>query len=120
MSSVVAADTWPSMADTIFSIGKKTEDGKLYVYLDYEPWPDAHGIRYRKPATYLEISEWVSREYGLAVTGHHIAQVKRKHGIVIRRNQSEPARQEDTRIPPDREAAIEAALRHFGMIPDEN
>jgi len=96
------------------------EDGKLYIYLDYEPWPGAQGIRYRKPATYLEISEWVSRKYGLTVTGHHITQIKRKHDIVIRRSQSEPTQQRDTGVPPEKEAAIEAALRHFGMIPDEN
>lgn len=100
-------------------IGKNKKDGRRYIYLDYEPWPNALSIPFRRPATYPEIKAWVLRECGLTVNDKHIAQIKRKHGILTQGNQHEPL-QTSTDVPPEKEAAIEAALRHFGMLPDEN
>lgn len=65
-------------------IGKNKKNGRRYIYLDYEPWPDARSIPFRRPATYPEIRAWVLREYGLTVNDKHVAQVKRKHGILTK------------------------------------
>ena len=100
---------------TVFGIDKNNADGSWYIYLEYEPWPDAQGIQYRKPATYPEIKAWVRHEYGMTVTDHHIAYIKRKHGIIMLVNPRGPL-PEDINIPPEKETAIEAAFRHFGMI----
>lgn len=105
------------MLRTVFAIGKNSKDGKTYIYLDYEPWPGAQGSQFRKHATYPEIKAWVLKEHGLTISDLHIALVKRKHGILILRNRREPM-PENTNIPPEKEAAIEAAFRHFGMIPE--
>lgn len=98
----------------LFAIGKSSKDGRRYIYLDYEPLPDTQGIQFRQPATYTEIKTWVLREYGLVVISRYIAQVKRKHGIFTSsRFGTVP---ENIKIPPEKETAIEAALRHFHMI----
>jgi len=101
-----------------YGLGKDKENGKRYFYLDYEPRP---GIRWAipdKPTTHEEIREWVSLEYGLVITSRDITQFKRNHGVATR-NLSCPMR-ENIKVPPEKEAAIEAAFRHFGMMPDEN
>lgn len=87
----------------------------IYIYLDYEPPADGD-IRYKYKAKYPEIREWISREYGLAVSDWQIAQVKRGHGLNTKsRYRTAPA---DKEIPPGKTAAIGAALRRFGIIPD--
>ena len=99
---------------SLFEIGKSSKDGRRYIYLDYEPSPDTQGIQFHQPATYAEIKAWVLREYGLVVISRYIAQVKRNHGIFT--NSRFGTVPENVKIPPVKEAAIEAALRHFGMI----
>lgn len=69
-------------------------------------------------ATYAEIQTRVKEQTGLNVTPLYIAQVKAKHGIIERENYNH-SKSETTRTlkcPPDKEKAIEDALRHFKMI----
>lgn len=69
-------------------------------------------------ATYAEIQTHVKEQTGLNVTPLYIAQVKAKHGIIERENYNH-SKSETTRTlkcPPDKEKAIEDALRHFKMI----
>lgn len=88
-----------------------------YVYLDYEP---VSGIRFRYPANYRTIKAWVLQEYGLKVSSQYVTQVKRKHGIVTQGGQSRPLPEgvEPVEVPPEIEAAVEAALRHFLLLPE--
>lgn len=68
-------------------------------------------------ATYEEIKEYVLKNYGMNVTNLYIAQVKRKYGIIERINYN--LGEGKTRVPqvtPEKEQAIENALRHFQMI----
>ncbi len=71
-----------------------------------------------KKASYEEIKAYVLEKYGLKVSHLYIAQVKRKCGIIERENYNKPktenARQ--PKCPPEKEAAIRAALEHFKMI----
>ena len=70
-------------------------------------------------ASYQEIKDWVLAHTGLKASCLYIAQVKAKHGI-IKRACCNKARTEDNwvpKCPPEKEQAIEEALRHFQMIP---
>lgn len=69
-------------------------------------------------ATYEEIREYVLEHTGLKVSHLYIAQVKQKYGIIERENYNKP-KSENSRqpkCPPEKEAAITEALKHFGMI----
>ena len=83
--------------------------------MDYEPPDD---IQVSRLATNKEIDAWVRREYGLKPMPWQIAYVKRKHPCAMRRGHSKPFPEGATpvEVPSELEAAIEAALRHFGMI----
>ena len=69
-------------------------------------------------ATYEEIKQYVLEHTGLKVSCLYIAQVKQKCGIIERecynKPKSENARQ--PQCPPEKEAAIRAALEHFRII----
>ena len=61
----------------------------------------------------------VLKHTGLRVSCLYIAQVKAKHGIIERECYNK-AKTEGSRVPkcpPEKEKAIEEALRHFQMIP---
>ena len=69
-------------------------------------------------ATYDEIKTYVLEKYGLKVSQLYIAQVKRKCGIIERKNYN-VSKKEDAKVPqcpPEKEAAIMDALKHFQMI----
>ena len=70
-------------------------------------------------ATYQQIKDYVLEHTGLHVSTLCIAQVKAKHGIIERACYNK-AKSEGGRVPkcpPEKEKAIEDALRHFQMIP---
>ena len=71
-----------------------------------------------KKATYQEIKDDVLEHSGLKVSNLYIAQVKQKCGIIERENYNKPKSQEakQPQCPPETEAVIMDALRHFGMI----
>ena len=71
-----------------------------------------------KKASYEEIKEYVLEKFGMNVSHLYIAQVKRKCGIIERENYNKP-KSENARqpqCPPEKEAAIRAALEYYGMI----
>lgn len=69
-------------------------------------------------ATYEEIKAYVQEHAGLNVSKLYIAQTKRKCGIIERENYNLPKNEESKQpqCPPEKEAAIKDALKHFGMI----
>lgn len=69
-------------------------------------------------ATYEEIKEYVLEHTGLKVSSLYIAQVKQKCGIIERINYNPPKSENSrqSKCPPEKEAAIREALRHFRMI----
>ncbi|MDU3192346.1 MAG: methyltransferase domain-containing protein, partial [Finegoldia magna] len=75
-------------------------------------------IDFSKDATYGEIKKYVLDKYGLKVSSLYIAQIKRKHGIIERKNYnfSKKENQRVPNCPEEKEKAIEDALEHFGMI----
>lgn len=73
---------------------------------------------FQKDATYSQTKERVLEQTGLKVSFLYIAQVKKKYGIIERENYNKP-KSENARqpqCPPEKEAAITAALKFFGMI----
>lgn len=73
-------------------------------------------------ATYEEIKDYVLEHSRLKVSNLYIAQIKQKCSIIERGNYNLP-KTENTRQPkcsPEKEAAIEDALRHFQMIDIKN
>ncbi|MBQ9197915.1 MAG: 23S rRNA (uracil(1939)-C(5))-methyltransferase RlmD [Clostridia bacterium] len=69
-------------------------------------------------ATYPQIKNYVLEHTGLKVSSLYIAQVKAKHGIIERECYNK-AKSENTKVPqcpPEKEKAIEDALRYFNLI----
>lgn len=69
-------------------------------------------------ATYDEIKAYVLEKHGLKVSSLYISQVKRKCGLDVGQNYN-PSKKEDAKVPqcpPEKEAAIMDALKHFQMI----
>ena len=69
-------------------------------------------------ATYDEIKAYVLEKYGLKVSSLYISQVKRKCGLDVGQNYN-LSKKEDAKVPqcpPEKEAAIMDALKHFQMI----
>lgn len=72
----------------------------------------------RGMATYEQIKAYVLEHSGLKVSYLYIAQVKRKYGIIERENYNK-SKSDDSwqpKCPPEKEAAIRAALEYYGMI----
>ena len=69
-------------------------------------------------ATYDEIKAYVQEKYGLKVSSLYISQVKRKCGLDVGSNYN-LSKKEDAKVPqcpPEKEAAIMDALKHFQML----
>ena len=112
-----AVDLFPRTqhVETIVLLGRELEKSREHVYLDYEPSAE---IDLPGGATYSEIKQWIQAEYDLNVSSLYVAQVKQKHGIVERECYNKPKSEnaKQPKCPPEKEAAIEAALKHFKMI----
>ena len=112
-----AVDLFPRTAhvETVVLLGRELEKSREHVYLDYEPSAE---IDLPGGATYSEIKQWIQAEYDLKVSSLYVAQVKQKHGIVERECYNKPKSEnaKQPKCPPEKEAAIEAALKHFKMI----
>lgn len=69
-------------------------------------------------ATYDDITNWVYERYGFKVSHLNIAQTKRKCGITERENYNFPKSDNSVQpnTPPEKEAAIIEAFKHFKMI----
>lgn len=110
-------DMFPGTAhvETVVLLGRELEKSSEHVYLDYEPSKE---IDLPGGATYSEIKQWIQAKYGLKVSSLYVAQVKQKHGIVERECYNKPKSEnaKQPKCPPEKEAAIEAALKHFKMI----
>ena len=75
-------------------------------------------VRFQKGATYEQIKAYVLEKYGLKVSSLYISQVKRKCGLDVGQNYN-LSKKEDAKVPqcpPEKEAAIMEALKHFHMV----
>ncbi len=73
---------------------------------------------FQKGATYEQIKAYVLEHSGLKVSSLYISQIKRKCGLDMGQNYN-LSKKEDAKVPqcpPEKEAAIMEALKHFQMI----
>jgi 23S rRNA (uracil1939-C5)-methyltransferase len=118
MQEAQAVDMFPrtNHVETVVLLSRGEIDSKkIRVEFSLEDL-DTSGLQ--RGATYGQIKERVLEQTGLKVSSLYIAQVKQKCGIIERENYNKP-KSEDARqpqCPPEKEAAIMDALRHFGMI----
>ena len=73
---------------------------------------------FQKGATYEQIKAYVLEHSELKVSSLYISQVKRKCGLDVGQNYN-LSKKENAKVPkcpPEKEAAIMDALKHFGMI----
>ena len=73
---------------------------------------------FRGKATYEQIKEYVLQQTGMKVSSLYISQVKRKCGLEVGDSYNKPKTEEakQPQCPPEKEAAIMDALKHFGLI----
>ena len=106
---------WTGAVETVMVMSQQKPDDIVKVGIDAD---ELAVTKAESKATYGEIQARVKEQTGLNVTPLYIAQVKRKHGIIERECYNK-AKSESVKMlicPPDKEKAIEDALRFFGMI----
>lgn len=106
---------WTGAVETVMSLVRQNPDDIVKVGIDAD---ELAITKAESKATYGEIQARVKEQTGLNVTPLYIAQVKRKHGIIEHECYNK-AKSESAKMlicPPDKEKAIEEALRFFGMI----
>ena len=69
-------------------------------------------------ATYPELKDYILNKYSFKVSSLYIAQVKRKLGLDVGTSFNQPKSEDAKQLqcPPEKEAAIVEALKHFRMI----
>ena len=101
--------------ETVVKLSLKKDTPKIEVTM--EPGAESNYTPADK-ATYQKIKAYVQEKHGLNVSNLYIAQIKDKCGLDKRDNYNLP-KSEDAKVPicpPEKEAAIMDAFRHFGMI----
>ena len=101
--------------ETVVLLSQQKPDDTIEIDLDLDEL-DATSAELK--ATYLEIKDYVLKEFGLKVSSLYISQVKRKCGIEVGENYNLP-KSENARVPQcpkEKEDAIKAALKYYAMI----
>ena len=108
---------WTSGVENVMVLSKLKEAKHIDIHVDMSEL-DVTSAEAENCATYEEIKAYVQEHFVVKVSALNIAQVKRKYGIIERecynKAKAEDARQ--PRCPEEKEKAIEAAMRFFGMI----
>ena len=100
--------------ETVCLLSKLFSQGSTAVEFDLDKIPTTKA---EAKATYDQIKSYVLETTGLNVSTLYISQVKHKHGIIERENYNLGSGKAPVpTVPPEKEAAIEEALRHFQMI----
>ena len=113
----VAVDLFPRTAhvETVVLLSKLNTKQHIEVELNLD---ELDLTAAESKATYDEIKAYVLEKHGLKVSSLYISQVKRKCGLDVGQNYN-LSKKEDAKVPqcpPDKEAAIMEALKHFHMV----
>ena len=117
LEKVRAVDMFPMTVhvETVVLLSKGEIDSKkVRVEFSLE---DMDMSGFQKGATYEQIKAYVLEHTGLKVSSLYISQIKRKCGLDVGRNYN-LSKKEDAKVPkcpPEKEAAIMEALKHFQM-----
>ena len=118
LKQVRAVDQFPMSVhvETVVLLSKGEIDSKkVRVEFSLE---DMDMSGFQKGATYEQIKAYVLKHTGLKVSSLYISQVKRKCGLDVGQNYN-LSKKEDAKVPqcpPEKEAAIMDALKHFQML----
>ena len=117
LQKAVAADLFPRTkhVETVVLLSKLNTKQHVEVELNLD---ELDLTAAESKATYDEIKAYVLEKYGLKVSSLYISQIKRKCGLDVGQNYN-LSKKEDAKVPqcpPEKEAAIIEALKHFQMI----
>lgn len=117
VEKVCCVDMFPATAnvETVVLLSKLNTKQHIEVELNLD---ELDLTAAESKATYDEIKAYVLEKYGLKVSSLYISQVKRKCGLEVGQSYN-LSKKEDAKVPqcpPEKEAAIMEALRHFQMI----
>jgi len=112
-----AVDMFPctSHVETVVLLSQQKPKDQIVVDLDLS---ELDLTSAEAKATYREIQDYVLKRYGLKVSNLYVSQIKRKCGLEMGQNYN-LSKSDNARVPicpPEKEAAIMDALRHFKMI----
>lgn len=115
-AAVTGVDMFPNTChvETVVLLSQLKPDDIVQVELNAE---DLALTSAEAKATYEEIKTYVKRAFGFKVSSLYIAQVKQKMGLPMGKNYN--VSKKGTRVPicpPEKEAAILEALKHYKMI----
>ena len=115
-TAVTGVDMFPNTChvETVVLLSQLKPDDVVQVELNAE---DLALTSAEAKATYEEIKTYVKRAFGFKVSSLYIAQVKQKMGLPMGKNYN--VSKKGTRVPicpPEKEAAILEALKHYKMI----
>ena len=115
--TVTPADMFPGTAhvETVVLLSKLNTKQHVEVELNLD---ELDLTAAESKATYDEIKAYVLEKHGLKVSSLYISQVKRKCGLDVGQNYN-LSKKEDAKVtqcPPEKEAAIMEALKHFQSI----
>lgn len=117
VDKAVAVDQfpWTANVETVVLLSKLNTKQHIEVELNLD---ELDLTSAESKATYDEIKAYVLEKHGLKVSSLYISQVKRKYGLDVGQNYN-LSKKEDAKVPqcpPEKEAAIKDALKHFQMI----
>ena len=117
MTKAKAFDMFPATAnvETVVLLSKLNTKQHIEVELNLD---ELDLTAAESKATYDEIKAYVLEKYGSKVSSLYISQIKRKCGLDVGQNYN-LSKKEDAKVPqcpPEKEAAIIEALKHFQMI----
>lgn len=104
-----------SHVETVVQLSRKKPDDTIDIDLELDELDITSA---ESKATYQQIKDYVLKEFGLKVSTLYISQVKRKCGLDVGKNYNVSRKEEHNvpKCPEDKERAIRAALKYFGMI----
>ena len=104
-----------STVETVVLLSQQKPDDTIEIDLDLD---ELDATTAETKATYEEIKAYVWDKHHLKVSSLYISQVKRKCGLEVGQNYN-LSKSENSKVPkcpPEKEAAIMDALKHFQMI----
>lgn len=117
LKKAVAVDMFPRTAhvETVVLLSQQKPDDTIEIDLDLD---ELDATAAETKATYEEIKAYVWDKHHLKVSSLYISQIKRKCGLEVGQNYnlSKSENPKVPKCPPEKEAAIMDALRHFQMI----
>ena len=101
--------------ETVVLLSQQKPDDTIEIDLDLD---ELDATTAETKATYEEIKAYVWDKHHLKVSSLYISQVKRKCGLEVGQNYnlSKSENPKVPKCPPEKEAAIMDALKHFQMI----